>query len=155
MRNYGNIIHYLVSCVIVLIVIWLDQGSKELVSQYLSNEPLVQVSEYLNLVSIWNYGVSFGMFSNANVDKWVFIGVSSVISMALLIDMMKADLVQKISYSMIVGGAIANILDRVKYGAVFDFIDFHYQEWHYPVFNGADIFIVLGVLFWLVSFKKR
>lgn len=103
-------------------------------------------SSILNFVMVWNHGISFGMFDNGKEGVAViFIGVSLTVSMLLLTWMLFARRGLLVAgLACVAGGAIANAIDRVRFGAVADFIDFHIHNRHWPAFNGADIFISLG-----------
>ena len=107
----------------------------------------VEVLPNFSLVRVWNYGVSFGMFNtDAAFGRWVFVGVALVIVAALLTWLRRAgSRLIAVSLGLVIGGAVGNIVDRVKYGAVFDFLDFHIGEWHWPAFNLADSGITIGV----------
>jgi signal peptidase II len=100
-----------------------------------------------NIVSVWNKGVSFGMFNKAS-DKgpMILIGISLAISLLFLIWLFRRpDNMQSAGIVMVIGGALGNVIDRLRFGAVFDFLDFHAFDYHWPAFNIADSGIVLGV----------
>lgn len=104
------------------------------------------LAPFLNLVMVWNRGVSFGILDVSNAPPpMLFIGLSLVIAALLLAWMffMRRTMIT-IAASMIVGGALANVIDRIRFGAVADFIDFHIGDRHWPAFNAADSCIVLG-----------
>ncbi|MEZ0224421.1 MAG: signal peptidase II [Alphaproteobacteria bacterium] len=104
------------------------------------------LTSFLNLVMVWNRGISFGILDANNPQPPIlFIGVSLVISTVLLVWMicMRRPIITAAA-SMIIGGAIANSIDRFRFGAVADFIDFHVGDRHWPAFNAADSCIVLG-----------
>jgi signal peptidase II len=133
---------------VALCVLLMDQMSKYYLVHvvHMPNASPIEVTSFFNLVMVWNYGVSFGMFSQLNA-KWGLIAVSLGIS-ALLWHMSK-DAYSKLhlsAYGMVVGGALGNMVDRLNYGAVADFFDFHLAGWHYPAFNVADMAIVCGVI---------
>lgn len=111
-------------------------------------EPVVlQVLPNFNLVSVWNKGISFGLFNKAtDYGPMILVGLSLVISVFFLVWLFRTDdIVQSIGILMVIGGALGNVIDRVRYGAVFDFLDFHLFDYHWPAFNIADSGIVLGV----------
>jgi signal peptidase II len=110
----------------------------------------VEVNSILNLVHVWNRGVSFGMFSSFEYSNFLFLGLSMLITLALIFLLFKEDsALYSVSYSLIIGGAIGNMLDRARYGGVFDFIDFHISSYHWPAFNMADSFIFVGAFVFL------
>ncbi len=107
-------------------------------------------NEYLNIVMVWNEGISFGMLSNNHHAMPMILSVSAfLLALGLLVWLWRTpNMVTALPLAMIISGALANIWDRLRFGAVADFIDFHVGDWHYPAFNLADSCIVLGVL-WL------
>jgi signal peptidase II len=107
----------------------------------------MEVSPYLNIVLVWNTGISFSLLSDSSdFNRWALIVVSLLI-MRLIYKMMREsdERLDVVGFAMIIGGALGNVADRVRYGAVIDFIDFHIGKHHWPVFNFADAFICLGV----------
>jgi signal peptidase II len=110
----------------------------------------VEVNAVFNLVHVWNKGVSFGMFSSFEYSNFLFLGLSMLITLALIFLLFKEDsALYSVSYSLIIGGAIGNMLDRARFGGVFDFIDFHISNYHWPAFNMADSFICVGAFIFL------
>jgi signal peptidase II len=94
---------------------------------------------------VWNEGISFGLFQSGN--PWPLIIMALVIVVMFSFWVLKSDKwVEIIALSMVIGGALGNIIDRLHFGAVADFLDFHVAGWHYPAFNLADSFITIGVL---------
>jgi len=108
----------------------------------------IEIMPFFNLVMVWNKGVSFGMFASAHdVMPYVLSSVAVVMSVVLAVWMTRTKyLTTLIPLAMIISGALANVWDRLRFGAVADFLDFHYQDIHYPAFNIADCCIVVGVL---------
>jgi signal peptidase II len=107
---------------------------------------IVSLTPFLNFVMVWNTGVSFGMFnSDSELVKVLLIGVALFISLLMMIwlSLTSRGLVSA-AIILIVSGAIGNVFDRVRFGAVADFIDFHVAGLHWPAFNVADSGIVLG-----------
>lgn len=105
-----------------------------------------EVLPFFNLAMVWNYGVTFGLFSQDSA--WPLIIFSALIVLVLVVWLFKVPMSDKfviIGLSLVIGGALGNIADRVRYGAVVDFLDFHLGGWHYPAFNVADMAIVLGI----------
>lgn len=108
----------------------------------------VTLTSFLNFVMVWNTGVSFGLFnSDSDMVKFFLIGVALLISMLLLIWLSVSQRgLAASAIVLIVSGAIGNVIDRVRFGAVADFIDLHVAGIHWPAFNVADSGIVLGGL---------
>ena len=108
----------------------------------------IEITSFFNLVMVWNKGVSFGMFASAHdVMPYVLSAVGIVMSIILGVWMKRAThLTTLVPLAMIISGALANVIDRFRFGAVADFLDFHIDDMHYPAFNIADCCIVVGVL---------
>lgn|SRR5690606_12975036 len=131
----------------------LDQATKWLVLFWVMDPPrTIPVLPFLDLVIVWNRGVSFGMFGGGTVPPWAFAVLSGIISIALLVWLRRAEsLWTQMAIGLVIGGAIGNVVDRILFGAVFDFIDVHVAGWHWPAFNLADSAITLGVVLLLVE----
>ncbi|MFQ3307453.1 MAG: signal peptidase II [Candidatus Midichloriaceae bacterium] len=130
--------------IVILITILIDQSSKISVMEYVNhdNSNMLKVTSYLNFVYVWNYGISFGFFSEYNLNYKIFVFISVLLLAFILFFLRKEN---AMILGMIVGGGIGNVIDRILRGAVFDFIDFHIAGWHYPAFNVADSCVVLGL----------
>lgn len=106
----------------------------------------IGVLPFFNLVEVWNPGISFGMFSELAYGQWLLSGVSVAITIMFLILLWRErERVSTAAYSLIIGGAIGNVIDRMRFGAVADYLDFHLFDYHWPAFNVTDIAIVSGV----------
>ncbi len=112
----------------------------------------VTVIPHFNLVTVWNKGISFGMFNKAsNNGPMILVGVAFTISLFFLIWLFRGpDNMQSAGIAMVIGGAMGNVIDRLRFGAVFDFLDFHAFDYHWPAFNIADSGIVLGVVILII-----
>ena len=108
----------------------------------------IEIAPFFNLTLGFNTGVSFGMFREVFLDRpLVLAGIKMLIVAGLLIWAMRtARPWETISLSLIAGGAMGNVLDRMRQGAVTDFLDFHDGGWHWPAFNMADTMITIGVV---------
>ncbi len=124
----------------------------------------VYMTPYFNLVMAWNTGVSFSMFSGQGAYMWaILIAVALVITSVFLYWLWHAKRhIHGVCYAFVIGGAIGNILDRARFGAVIDFLDFHIYGYHWPAFNVADMAVVTGVslliivsLFFDIQTKER
>lgn len=113
----------------------------------------VVLAPFLNLIMVWNQGVSFGMFSSDNPNTaLLLIGLSLTISIFMIIWLsIASSRLIGFALSLVVGGAVGNVLDRLRFGAVADFIDVHFQGHHWPAFNLADSCIVIGVFLLVLS----
>ena len=115
-------------------------------------------STYLNIRLIWNEGIAFGLFSFDDMALYHSLSLLILAIILVIIYMIiKSDGLKKFSLMLILGGALGNFYDRINYGAVPDFIDFHVNGFHWFIFNIADIFISIGVfaLIVLEIFDKK
>ena len=153
--NFKNIKKFIyISLIIPIFIFILDRISKIYVIN-LSKSALDKElfsSKFLNITLIWNEGIAFGLFS-FNQDYFYNLLTLIILFVVFFVLMMaiKNKGNQKYALLMILGGAIGNLYDRVFFKAVPDFIDFHIGEFHWFVFNVADIFICLGVFFMILS----
>jgi lipoprotein signal peptidase len=131
-------------------VVIIDQATKLWFYEFLlaSGRRYVEVLPFFNLVTVWNYGVSFGMFnSSSSAGSWIFVILALAIVAVLAYWLWHTPRrLPAVALSMVIGGALGNVVDRLRYGAVFDFLDFHAFGWHWPAFNAADAAITLGVV---------
>lgn len=133
---------------LAVLVIMLDQGSKFwILKDLLSEVTFVEVTPYFNLHLSWNSGVTFGLLADYNDwMPYVLSGVAMLIVAILLNWLRRAEtLYASLGIGFVMGGAIGNVIDRLQYGAVVDFLDFHIGDYHWYSFNLADSAIVLGV----------
>ena len=132
-----------------------DQVSKELLMRFLLKEgAIVQVIDGLfRLVSVWNPGVSFGFLGGDRaLPPWVLSAVAVVVCIGLMMWLRRVDRpLTGWGIGLVMGGAIGNVIDRARWGAVFDFADFYVGRWHWPAFNVADSAIVMGVGLMLID----
>jgi len=113
----------------------------------IENSVDIYVTSYLNLFLIWNKGIAFGLFSvNENIIYNIITAIISLIIIGIIFIMWKNNNIQRYFLAVVAGGALGNLYDRIVYTAVPDFIDVHFQGFHWFVFNVADIFITIGVL---------
>ena len=136
-------------------VLALDQTSKWLMVSWLSLYETVAIIPYFNLTMAHNTGAAFSLLADAGGwQKWFFIGLASVISVILLIwlkNLKPQAKLEALSISMILGGAIGNVVDRINYGYVIDFLDVYYGAYHWPAFNFADSAICIGVVLLVID----
>lgn len=128
-------------------VLVLDQITKILILGLFSTSvQAIEVLPFFNLVMAWNRGISFGMFGGlGDWGPWVLVALAVVISIVLARWMMKAEnQLTLVSLGLIIGGAVGNVIDRVRFGAVVDFLDVHVLGYHWPAFNVADSAITVG-----------
>lgn len=142
---------------IISVVIALDMLAQAWVFSVLQDDSKpIPITPFFNFVEVWNHGISFGMFNNLAYGQWILSLVALVISVFLTRLLLRAaNSFEAIDYSLIIGGAVGNVIDRVSYGAVADYLDFHAFGYHWPAFNVTDSAIFLGVSFLLISLRKR
>lgn len=136
--------------IFIIIFIVLDQITKAYFISALESSKILVANNVLNFVHVWNKGISFGAFGGLKYSNAIFLFISGLITLAVIFLLFKEkSSLYSLSYSLIIGGAIGNMLDRVRYGGVFDFIDFHISHYHWPAFNLADSFIFVGAFIFL------
>ena len=145
---------------IVIIIFTLDRFSKYIILKL--SEPLgelnISINSFLNFNLLWNNGIAFGLFSFEQNFYYNLITLIIILITTLIIWFAyKSKGLEKISFLLIIGGSFGNLFDRLYYSSVIDFIDISYKNFHWFIFNVADIFISLGVIL-LISlelFKKK
>lgn len=133
---------------LAFVTMLLDQLSKWVMLEkvQIHMRPPIEVTSFFNLVMVWNHGISFGMFSEHRLP-YALIAVALVVITVLAFWLRKADdKLTAIGIGLVIGGAFGNIIDRVRFGAVADFLDFHAFGYHWPAFNLADSTIFIGVV---------
>lgn len=137
---------------LTLVVILLDMVSKYIVSRLLIvNESVMIIKNFFNITYVRNTGAAFSIFSG-NTFFVMVISFMIIIGIILYISKNKpSNKIEKISYSLILGGAIGNFIDRIIYGYVRDFIEIDIFGWDYPIFNLADVFVVVGVILLVIA----
>ena len=146
-KNFFN------NLIFIILIFTLDRITKIYViyfSDKLNNSELF-LSKYLNISLTWNEGIAFGLFS---FNQYYLYNVLTLIIFfvifVIFIMIIKSEGIKKYALSMIFGGALGNFYDRIIFKAVPDFVDFHIEDFHWFVFNVADIFITLGVIFMIL-----
>ena len=134
---------------LILAIFFVDRISKIYIIKIsaLENKVDIYLTEYLNFYLIWNKGTAFGLFSfNEGFIYSSITAIIIIISIIISIMIYKNNGFKKISLIFVLSGALGNLFDRIYYSAVPDFIDFHFNDFHWFVFNVADIFITLGII---------
>jgi len=138
---------------IVLIIFFFDRITKKIIislTQENFGQPIFS-SEYLNISLVWNQGIAFGLFSFSESYTYNILTILITLVVFIIFYMIiKNDGFKKFSLIMIVGGALGNLYDRIFFSAVPDFFDFHVGNFHWFIFNIADIFITIGVIFMIL-----
>jgi signal peptidase II len=142
----------IVSIFIIFSVFILDRATKMAIIKHQLNNQSLFVNDYLNFELVWNTGISFGLFSqNANIYYHLITLLIFFVIIFLIYLMSTVVSLERIFFSLILGGAIGNVYDRLIYFAVPDFIDFHINNFHWFTFNIADIFITMGITLIIIN----
>jgi len=137
-----------------LVIVALDQVSKQLVEASLMVYETIPILPYFNLTLAYNEGAAFSFLSDqGGWQRWFFTLVAAVVVIVLgvWLSRLKHERLLAVSLSLVIGGALGNLLDRLFIGHVIDFLDFFYQSYHWPAFNVADMAITLGVVLMFVD----
>jgi signal peptidase II len=155
--------------IIAVLIIIADQISKylildrlfvagEICKGYTRNPPIV-LTDFLNFILVCNKGISFGVLNRDSAFlPWIFSALSIVIVIVLLIWLWRSRLrFPAIAIGLVIGGALGNVIDRVRFGGVVDFVNFHIGSWNFAIFNVADAAISIGVVLLLADslFTRR
>ena len=140
------------SFLILVFFVFCDLITKFFVkNNFLLNESK-QLNQFLDLVYVQNYGVSFGLLSGL-VSYWILVIVGILITVLIYYLMIRSNKrLEKLAYFIIIIGALSNILDRIINSYVVDFISLHYNNFYWPAFNLADIYITIGIIMLIISF---
>ena len=136
---------------VILIIFFLDRYTKILILNNFT-ENTYYLNNYINLDLVWNIGIGFGFFSTESniIYNLITLIIAFTITFLLYI-FIKSERMDKFIYALIIGGALGNIYDRLIYKAVPDFIDVHYNNFHWFTFNVADIFISTGIAIFIMK----
>ena len=141
--------NFLLNLLLILSIFLLDRLSKIYViyldKKFLGSE--IFSSKFLNITLIWNEGIAFGLLSFDKIYLYnILTSIIGIVILVLIIMAINSNGLKRYSLSVIIGGAIGNLLDRIVFSAVPDFIDFHIGNFHWFIFNVSDIFISLGII---------
>lgn len=143
---------------VALIVILLDQLSKVAITQTFAYGQGRPLTSFFNLVLVYNPGAAFSFLAAAGGwQRWAFTGLG-ILAAVVICYLLKRHSAQKVfatALALIMGGAIGNVVDRVVYGHVIDFLDFHLNGWHWPAFNVADSAICIGAILLVFDELRR
>jgi signal peptidase II len=139
-------------------VLILDQISKWVVLNHLMVPPQTfPITSFFNIILTWNRGVSFGLFSSTNLyGPWLLAAIAFAFIGVIILWVWQAETkIMALAFGSVLGGAIGNLLDRLRFGAVTDFLDFHAFGYHWYTFNIADAAIVIGVALILFEYLRE
>lgn len=143
---------------IAAVVVLLDQLSKITMSRLLAYGQSEPVTSFFNLVMVYNPGAAFSFLANSGGwQRWFFSALALAVSI-FIVWMLNRNASQRMfcwSLSLILGGAVGNLIDRLAYGHVIDFLDFHVGGWHWPAFNIADGAITIGAALFVLDELRR
>ncbi len=141
------------SCLLLItILFFLDRFSKIKIVEKLINQNNIYINDFINLSLVWNTGVGFGLLSSNS--NYIYNSITTLIGLIIIFLfylIFKSELLDKLLFSLVIGGALGNFYDRLVFMAVPDFIDIHYETFHWFTFNIADIFITLGVIMLIIK----
>ena len=146
--------------IIILIAFFLDRGAKIylLNLQATGTDIDYYIFQFLNFYLVWNTGIGFGLISlESNIMYHMLTAIILVINIVLIIFLIKSKGITAYLVALIIGGSLGNLFDRIYYYAVPDFIDLHFRDFHWFIFNVADIFITVGIigLIFIELFRKE
>lgn len=159
--NSASTNRFIIGAIIISLSVILDQVSKLLVELYLPFAQVIEVFPSFAMYRIWNEGVAFSFLAGYESSALVIL---ALVVVGVVIWLWKSSPKERIwlsaGYAMIIGGALGNIIDRGIYGHVVDFIMIYYQNWSFAIFNIADCFITIGVVFIIfdeiwIAYKAR
>jgi len=140
---------------ISVVALLLDQASKIAVDSSMKLYESINIMPFFNLTYVHNTGAAFSFLAHAGGwQRWLFAGLAFLISGAITVwisRLKQQEVLLAVALSLILGGAVGNLIDRVAYGYVIDFLDVYYQDWHWPAFNVADAAICIGVFLMLLE----
>lgn len=143
---------------IAILVVIIDQLSKMVTLNTIPELSARRITSFINWVLVFNPGAAFSFLAQGGGwQKWFFIGVG-IVAVGIILWLLKRHASQTIfcfSLSLIMGGAIGNLMDRFTHGAVVDFIDVYYQQYHWPAFNFADSAISVGMFLLIIDELRR
>jgi len=138
---------------IASVVIALDQATKYLIVKYLGSYDSIEIFSFLHIVSVRNTGSAFGMFRNLGSNFFIVVSAAAIIFILFLLI---KNTYNFLGLSLILGGAVGNLIDRLLLGKVVDFIDFSIGSCHWPSFNVADSALTVGIfIIFLTSLLKK
>jgi signal peptidase II len=143
---------------IAAVIVGCDQLTKLWIVKLLQGGQFINLTSFLNIVLAYNKGAAFSLLASASGwQRYFFTGVS-IVAVLFILHFMRKNAGQKLfcwAFALILGGAIGNLIDRVLYGQVTDFIDFHLGTWHWPAFNVADSAITIGAILFVIDELRR
>ena len=154
MRSGYKRVYLVKKIYVIFFLIFLDFLSKKIVFNYVKINSLIEIFPFFDLTHIHNYGISFGLLSGFISPKIIVLIGLIVTLLIYFIYIQSSEKLEKWGLIMIISGALSNILDRILNNYVLDFISLHYNDFYWPAFNFADIYITIGVLIIIYQIVK-
>jgi signal peptidase II len=132
------------------LVVILDYLTKEIIIAVVMPHEIINILPFLNIVHVRNKGVAFGILSDLGNNLFIFITIVAILLIIYYLSKLSKK-TELYSLSMILGGAIGNLIDRIRFGEVVDFIDFFVGKWHWPAFNVADSALTIGIIIFFIA----
>ena len=132
----------------------LDQAAKYAIETLMPLRTSIEISSFFKLVHVLNPGAAFSFLANASGwQHYLFVVLGAAVSSLLMFELWRGvcNRLETAAYVCVIGGALGNVIDRLRIGAVVDYLDFHWQGWHWPAFNLADVFIVSGAALMIMA----
>lgn len=143
---------------IAAVIVLLDQITKIAISKILIYGESIRITSFFNLVLAYNKGAAFSFLASESGWQRYFFTAISLGATLFILFLLKRHAGQRLfslSLALILGGAVGNLIDRVMYGHVIDFLDFHLRSWHWPAFNVADSAITIGAMLFILDELRR
>jgi signal peptidase II len=148
---------------LAVVLLMLDLLTKELAVRHMAFGEAIDLTSFLRFVHVHNSGAAFGMLANQGPWAQWFLTLTGLLVCVWIVWRLchprRGEALFEAGLALVLGGALGNLTDRLRFGYVVDFIDFHYQGWHWPAFNLADTAITLGVIVLLIdltgAFRRR
>ena len=140
---------FILNFLIIFLIFFLDRISKVYILNIAEIEGIVdlKINSFLNIILVWNSGIGFGLLQfDENIIYNLITVLIVIVNIIIIYLIFNSEKLHKILFSMILGGSLGNLYDRIYYNSVPDFIDLNYNGYHWFVFNVADIFISLGII---------
>jgi signal peptidase II len=140
---------------IAFLIVLLDQASKYLVRHSIEPFGTIAVFPFLHLVNIRNKGAAFGLFKDLGNSFFIVLSIAALVTVSILLSRTGIQLFGRLGLALILGGAAGNLIDRIFFGSVVDFIDLFIGRYHWPAFNVADSAITVGLFVLLFSTELK
>ena len=140
---------FILNFIIIFFIFFLDRITKNYILNLAEDQGIIDITinPFLNIILVWNSGIGFGLLQfDENIIYNLITALIVIVNIIIIYLIFNSEKLHKILFSMILGGSLGNLYDRIYYNSVPDFIDLNYNGYHWFVFNVADIFISLGII---------